>query len=186
MKVTAIFLLAAAFLGLGLTGQNMTKKETLRAHAAVRGSSGSNITGEVVFTQAHSGVIPTVKIVARIKGLEPNSVHGFHIHENGTCEPNFDAAGGHFDPGPFGKTDADANHPFHMGDIPNLRANSKGEAELETVSSRITLSPGPLSLFDSNGSAVIVHQDEDKGTTGVKGGAGGARIACGVIVMDGN
>jgi Cu-Zn family superoxide dismutase len=78
----------------------------------------------------------------------------------------------------------DANHPFHMGDIPNLRANENGVAILEHRTSRITLSPGPLSIFDEDGSAIIVHVDPDLGTTGVAGGAGGARLACGVIEMD--
>ena len=51
------------------------------------------------------------------------------------------------------------------------------------VSSRITLSPGPLSIFDANGSAVIVHLNPDRGETGVTGASGGPRIACGVIQL---
>ena len=47
-------------------------------------------------------------------------MHGVHLHAVGKCEPDFTAAGGHFDPGPAGNMDPDANHPFHMGDIPNL------------------------------------------------------------------
>lgn len=184
MKIIATLILMTAFLGLGFTGTEVSGKETLRARAVIHGGPESSISGEVLFTETGTGTMPMVKIVARIKGLEPNSVHGFHIHENGTCEPDFAAAGGHFDPGPFGKSDPDANHPFHMGDMPNLKANSKGEAEVEAVTSRISLSPGPLSLFDSNGSAVIIHQNEDKGTTGVKDGSGGPRIACGVIAKN--
>ena len=48
----------------------------------------------------------------------------------------------------------------------------------------MSLSPGPLSLFDQDGSAIIVHVDEDQGTTGVKGGAGGGRLGCGVIQLN--
>jgi Cu-Zn family superoxide dismutase len=70
-----------------------------------------------------------------------------------------------------------------MGDVPNLRADAKGVARLETVTSRITLGPGANTLFDANGSSVIVHQNEDLGTTGVAGGSGGPRIACGVIEL---
>jgi Cu-Zn family superoxide dismutase len=91
------------------------------------------------------------------------------------------AAGGHYDPSPFGMSNPDANHPFHMGDIPNLRADDKGVALFKHVTSRVTIAPGPLSLFDTNGSSMIVHLNEDQGTTGVTGGSGGPRIACGVI-----
>jgi Cu/Zn superoxide dismutase len=69
-----------------------------------------------------------------------------------------------------GMSNPDANHPFHMGDMPNLRADDKGVALLEQVTSRVTVAPGPLSLFDTNGSSVIVHLNEDQGTTGVAGG----------------
>lgn len=184
MKILALFVLITAFLGLGAASGKVPQKEKLRARAVIQGGPESGISGEVIFTQTDSAITPTVRIVARIKGLEPNSVHGFHIHENGTCSPDFAAAGGHFDPGPFGKSDPDANHPFHMGDMPNLKANSKGEAEIEAMTNRISLSPGPLSVFDSNGSSVIIHQNEDKGTTGVKDASGGARIACGVIAKN--
>lgn len=57
----------------------------------------------------------------------------------------------------------------------------KGVAIFEHVTSRVTIAPGPLSLFDANGSSVIVHANEDQGATGAPGGSGGPRIACGVI-----
>jgi Cu-Zn family superoxide dismutase len=88
---------------------------------------------------------------------------------DGACFPDF-AAGGHYDPGPFGMSNPNANHPYHMGDMPNLRADDKGVALFERVTSRVTVAPGPLSLFDANGSSMIVHLNEDQGTTGVAGG----------------
>ena len=69
------------------------------------------------------------------------------------------------------------------GDIPNLIVSSLGNGFLSHISSRITLSPGPLSIFDANGSAVIVHLNPDRGEPGVTGASGGARIACGVIQL---
>ena len=109
--------------------------------------------------------------------------HGVHLHAVGKCDPDFTAAGGHFDPGPAGNTDPDANHPFHMGDIPNLEVGANGAGKLTGVTTRVTLSPGPLSLFDTDGSAVIIHGNEDQGTTGEpkSGVSGGPRVACGVI-----
>jgi len=155
----------------------------LRARARVSGVAGSGISGEILFFQVRQGIPAEVLILARVEGLAPNSAHGFHLHENGTCSPDFAAAGGHYDPGPEGNSNPDANHPFHMGDMPNLRADNRGVATFEHVTSRVTISPGPLSLFDANGSSVIVHLNEDRGTTGVAGGSGGPRIACGVIEL---
>jgi Cu-Zn family superoxide dismutase len=123
-----------------------------------------------------------VEITATIEGLTPGA-HGFHLHAVGTCEPDFAAAGGHFDPGPAGNTDADANHPYHMGDMPNLVADASGKATLKTMTTRVTLSAGPLSVFDADGTAIIVHGNPDQGTTGApkSGLSGGPRVACGVI-----
>jgi Cu-Zn family superoxide dismutase len=183
MRLIATLFLLVAFLVIGALAHSPSDDGILRARATIAGTSGSGISGEVLFIQTRGGIIPTVRILARIEGLEPNTVHGFHIHENGTCSPDFLAAGGHFDPGPNGNSNPDANHPFHMGDISNLKANRFGVAFYEHETSRITLSAGPLSLFDANGSAMIVHQNEDLGTTGVAGGSGGPRIACGVIEL---
>lgn len=175
------------------------KGRTVFARAVV---SGSGISGVVEFAQppcpgcpTFSGPAtdpryenfpePTVDVSARITGLTPGA-HGFHIHEVASCAPpGYTAAGGHFDPGPSGNSNPDANHPFHLGDLPNLIAGRNGVGRLRHTTSRITLSPGPLSVFDANGSAVIVHANPDQGTTGVPGGSGGPRIACGVIEPDG-
>lgn len=157
----------------------------LRARADISGVPGSGISGEALLIQSTLGILPTVQVIVRVTGLAPGSTHGVHIHEIGICTaPAFTSAGGHFDPGPFGMSNADANHPFHMGDLPNLVASETGVAAFEHRTSRITLTPGPLSVFDADGSAIIVHVDEDRGTTGVTGGAGGARLACGPIQRD--
>ena len=158
---------------------------SLRASAQILGSPGSGITGEVRFVEAPTDKytpVSEVWVVAEVKGLS-SGLHGFHIHEIGTCDPpGFVTAGGHFDPGPAGNSlPVDANHPFHMGDLPNLVANDGGVGQLEYNTSRITIRPGPLSVFDANGSAIIVHLNPDLGTTGVTGASGGPRIACGVI-----
>ncbi|MEB3882305.1 superoxide dismutase family protein [Lyngbya sp. CCY1209] len=152
------------------------------ATADITGGPDSDLGGTVTLVQTQTeGILPTVEVNAEVTGLPPNTRHGFHIHETGTCEPDFGAAGGHFDPGPFGQTNPDDNHPFHMGDLPNLEADADGKAVFSHRTSRITLTRGPLSLFDDDGSAFIVHIDEDRGTTGVQGGAGGGRLGCGVI-----
>ena len=127
-------------------------------------------------------------ITLEVQGLSDGS-HAVHVHETGACEP-CGAAGGHHDPGPFGKTTPDApdyNHPFHGGDLVNLEVVD-GVGSLTTTSSRFSLSPGRLSLFDADGSALIIHTESDtycdEESELQPGCAGGARDACGVLVLD--
>lgn len=124
-----------------------------------------------------------VEITVKVKGLKPGA-HGVHLHAVGKCEPDFTAAGGHFDPGPASNANPEANHPYHMGDLPNLMVGESGEGSLKAQTTRVTLSDGPLSLFDEDGSAIIVHGNPDQGITGAlkSGVSGGPRVACGVIV----
>src|SRR5262249_42696005 len=87
------------------------------AVGTIAGAPGSGISGFVRFIQTAGGNLPTVTVIAFVRGLPPNTTHGIHIHENAACDPpGFTTAGGHFDPGPFGMSNPDANHPFHMGD----------------------------------------------------------------------
>jgi Cu-Zn family superoxide dismutase len=70
-----------------------------------------------------------------------------------------------------------------MGDIPNLNVGANGSGSMKVVTTRVTLSDGPLSLFDQDGSAVIIHGNPDQMITGEpkSGVSGGPRVACGVI-----
>jgi superoxide dismutase, Cu-Zn family len=152
-----------------------------RATAEIRGEG---ITGTADFVEYQRDTQRWVQMTLRTKGLKPNGLRGVHLHAVGKCDPpEFKSAGGHFDPGPAGDTDPDANHPFHMGDLPNLRVNEKGEGELIAVTTRVTLTDGPLSVFDEDGTALMVHANEDKGVPGPSGSgvSGGPRVACGVL-----
>lgn len=126
--------------------------------------------------------IKEVQIRLEVKKLAvADGKHAVHIHQKADCQPCSDA-GGHFDPGPNGNPNPDGNHPFHMGDLINLEVHN-GEGSLETVTTRVTLSPGPLSIFDEDGSAFIIHVNEDTFCPDgpAPGCAGGGRAACGVI-----
>ena len=144
---------------------------------------GKGVSGTATLTERAQGTGKMVEIVLNVKGLTPGK-HGVHLHAVGKCEPDFTAAGGHFDPGPASNTDPDANHPFHMGDIPNIEAGADGSGQLKAITTRVTLSEGPLSVFDADGTAIIVHGNEDQGITGApkSGVSGGPRVACGVLV----
>ena len=161
----------------------MNEREIMRARADI---TGDRIQGEAEFVEVERGTQRFVHITVRLKGnptvLTPG-LHGVHLHEKGECQPPFTSAGGHFDPGPASNPDPDVNHPFHMGDIPNIRINRGGSGVLEAVTTRVTLSDGPLTLFDADGSAIIIHGKEDQLISGPakSGVSGGPRVACGVI-----
>lgn len=144
--------------------------------------TGKGITGTAQFTERTQGTGTIVELSLQVSGLTPGK-HGVHLHAVGKCEPDFAAAGGHFDPGPASNTDPDANHPFHMGDIPNIEVGANGSGSMKVMTSRVTLSDGPLSVFDTDGTAIIIHGNEDQGITGApkSGVSGGPRVACGVL-----
>ena len=165
----------AAFSGAMLIAQG----GGMKAHAEIKGEG---ITGRAELVERRQGTGTVVEITVTASGLKPG-LHGVHLHAVGKCEAPFTSAGGHFDPGPASNTDPDANHPFHMGDIPNLEVGADGKGTLKAVTTRVTLSAGPLSIFDDDGTAIIIHGNEDKGVTGEpkSGVSGGPRIACGVF-----
>jgi len=150
-----------------------------QAHADI---TGQGIKGSADFTEHKDGTATVVEVRLTVAGLKPG-LHGVHLHAVGKCDLDFASAGGHFDPGPAGNTDPDANHPYHMGDLPQLLVGENGRGTLDTVTTRVTLSDGPLSLFDADGSAIIIHANPDQGITGESrsGVSGGPRVACGVI-----
>lgn len=149
--------------------------------------AGDKISGQAEFTEMESpDGQRMIHVEIKLKGdpsvLKPG-LHGVHLHQKGVCEAPYTSAGGHFDPGPAANNDPDANHPFHMGDLPNIKINADGTGTLRAVTTRVTLSGGPLTLFDDDGTAIIIHQNEDKMITGEpkSGVSGGPRSACGVI-----
>jgi Cu-Zn family superoxide dismutase len=161
----------------------------LAATAVINSCGDQQIRGTATLRErASEEVIKLVEIPIEVRGLTDGQ-HAVHIHETGVCEP-CGAARGHHDPGPFGKSTPDApdfNHPFHGGDLLNREITS-GVGKLRTTSSRFTLSPERLSVFDEDGSALIIHTNADTycdDESELKPGcAGGARDACGVLVLD--
>lgn len=165
----------------------------LTATADINGCTDPGISGNATLTEeiTEEG-IKEVSISLKVEGLSDGK-HAVHIHETGTCEP-CGAAKGHHDPGPFGETRPDSatgdvpasdiNHPYHMGDLINIEVKN-GKGSMMHTTNRITLSAGRLSILDVDGSAFIIHTNEDtycdEESDLKKGCAGGARDACGII-----
>ncbi len=145
-----------------------------RAVAPLRNAEGQ-VLGMAIFTQEPQGV----RISVTVKGLSPGE-HGIHIHAVGKCEPpDFLSAGPHFNPT---NKKHGLNNPEgpHAGDLPNLVVSEDGSAVYEQITDRVTLMPGELSLFDEDGSALVIHAGPDDQMTDPAGNSG-ARVLCGVI-----
>ena len=175
-----IIAIAVIFLLLVRSGGAPEPTVGLTAAAELESPGGDSI-GTVTFRQAATGVL----VMAEVSGLSPGG-HAFIIHEVGACTPDFNAAGDHFNPD-------DSEHGFihpawkrgdstggHGGDLPNIYAASDGSARADFFTVGITLDSGPQhSVFDANGSAIIVHEKPD--AYGQEESDTGSRVACGVI-----
>ena len=145
------------------------------ASAVIRGADGQQI-GTASLTETAAGV----RLALQLRGLPPGE-HGIHVHAVATCEgPAFTSAGGHFNPT---SSQHGLRNPAgaHAGDLPELVVAANGTATYATTTNRLTLSAGPLSLFDADGSSIVIHADPDDHMTDPTGNSG-ARIACGAIV----
>jgi Cu-Zn family superoxide dismutase len=139
-----------------------------------------NAAGQTVGTATLTAVQGGVRIVMETKGLPPGA-KGVHIHEVGKCEaPQFTSAGGHFNPDKKQHGTMNPRGP-HAGDLPNVTIGPDGNGRLETTTERITLGTGATSVFDADGSALVIHAGPDDFMTDPTGNSGG-RSACGVII----
>ena len=162
-----------------------TKKITNSAKADVKGQ---DIDATAVFTEYDIDGAKYVHLRLDVKskpGVLPAGQHAVHVHEKGECDcEGFKCAGGHFDPGPSGNTDPDANHGFHAGDLPSITIDEEGNGTLEAITTRVTLSEGPVSiLHQPEPTSLMIHGNADPFTPGETGSghSGGPRMACGTI-----
>ncbi|MDQ6768995.1 MAG: superoxide dismutase family protein [Gemmatimonadota bacterium] len=112
----------------------------------------------------------------------PAGTHGIHFHEVAKCEGGataFSTAGAHYNP--MGKEHGLENPKGpHAGDAPNIVVPAGGIAKVAFSSDRVTLTPGTVTLFDADGSSIVVHANADDQHSQPSGNSG-ARIACGVV-----
>jgi Cu-Zn family superoxide dismutase len=144
------------------------------ANAVLVDPDGKEI-GNVALSQLAQGV----RVFAEARDVPPG-VHAFHIHETGECQaPDFESAGGHYNPtGAQHGWDNQEGH--HGGDLPNVHVQDDGMLAIEYFTDSVTLGEGDTTLFDDDGSAIVLHEGADDYQTD-PAGAAGPRIACGVI-----
>lgn len=175
MKIRDSLAAAACLFALMTLVQAPAAAQTARA--ALQDAQGQDA-GTVELTETPAGVLLNVAV----RGLPPGE-HAIHVHAVGKCEPPFDSAGGHFNPGSKKHGLLVPAGP-HAGDMPNLHLPESGEAVIEILNPAITLEKGkPNSVFGPDGAAIVIHAAVDDYKSDPAGNAGG-RIVCGVIQPD--
>ncbi|MBU5467220.1 superoxide dismutase family protein [Virgibacillus sp. MSJ-26] len=141
-------------------------------------NSSADMIGTAKLSEQEGGV----QVKLEVNGLSPG-FHGVHIHEFGKCEgPDFKSSGNHFNPD--GKEHG-LMHPegSHIGDLPNIEADSSGYAEAELMADEATFTDGKNSLLKEDGTSLVITADKDDGVN-QPGGKSGERVACGIIKKD--
>lgn len=139
----------------------LSKADGSEAGTAVLSATGDEVTVKIMLANLSEGV------------------HAVHLHTTGSCEAaDFASAGGHLNPE---MKEHGLQNPAgpHLGDLPNAVIDAQGNS---TISATLhgTRQEAVASIFDEDGTAVVVHEGEDDNVSDPAGNAGG-RIACGVI-----
>lgn len=143
----------------------------------IAAKSGSDVTGQLVFTQEDG----KVKLEGEIEGLEAGKEQAIHLHEKGDCSADdATSAGGHWNPMNEEHGKWNSQDGYHKGDIGNLEVDEDGKASItfETDQWCIDCDDDAKNIV---GKAVVVHEGADDFETQPTGDAGG-RVGCGVII----
>jgi len=142
--------------------------------------NGPIIKGIVKFTEDLSN--NKVKIAIDLSGFDPDSTHGFHIHESGDLTSGCESMCDHFNP--YNKNHGGINDiERHVGDLGNIIANSEGLVQIEFSDHLIKLSGNKANVI---GRGLIIHEGLDDCGKGIdqtskKNGNSGKRIGCAII-----
>jgi len=129
--------------------------------------------GTVTLTQTPNGVLLDGDLTGMADGE-----YGFHFHEAGLCEGNFDSAKGHHNPTGKEHGFEAANGP-HPGDMANVYVVG-GKARFQQFNPMVRFEGGDAPLADADGTALMVHGGMDDYASQPSGNAG-SRMACGVV-----
>jgi len=155
------------------TAATMPKKIKMTLNA----KSGSDVSGNVVFTETDG----QVSMTAIISGLAAGE-HAIHIHNSSDCSSaDGKSAGGHWNPTaqPHGKWGAETG--YHKGDIGNFTADENGHGTITFATNEWCIGCGDETK-DILGKGVIVHAGADD-LTSQPSGAAGARVSCAGIIQ---
>lgn len=145
------------------------------ASAALHDLEGAHI-GMANITQTPHGVLVHV----RVSDLPPGP-KGIHFHRTAHCaaEDGFTSSHGHHGEGEGAHGLLNAAGPG-MGDLGNIYVGADGIGEMQFFKAGVFLDSGDMPLLDEDGTAIVIHAEEDDQVTQPIGGAG-ARIVCGLV-----
>ncbi len=166
-------IVAVAGLVCGLSSLALAEDAGLHAISDIK-LKGGTAAGSISFAPSPSGVLIKLKLT----GLPPGA-HAIRVHETGTCDGEFESAGGIFNP--FGAVHGLLNPEGPMaGDLPNIFADATGAAEAEFIAPHMQLSADATeSLVSEDQRSILIFERPDDHAS--EDGGAGARIACGVI-----
>jgi superoxide dismutase, Cu-Zn family len=175
MKMAFAWGAIAASLSLGAcaTATSRSAPSTV-ATAAMANPAGQNVGMVEIMRDGDS-----VMLRARVSGQNAGE-HGIHLHATGKCDaPGFASAGGHLNPSAHQHGTLNPSGP-HAGDLPNIMIGPDGAG---TLAAQLTGNAADMavSLFDADGTAIVLHAGPDDYKTDPSGNSGG-RIACGVLM----
>lgn len=175
--VQSVGLVSALMFGIFASGQVLAASTEV-AMAKVDAQGKSEKIGSITIEEIEHGLLFTPDLESL-----PGGMHGFHVHQHGSCDPAHkegemsaaESAGGHFDPdesgkhlGPYGEG--------HLGDLPALYVDEDGNAQTPVLAPRLK------TLDQLEGRALMIHAGGDNYADEPEPlGGGGARVACGVI-----
>jgi len=148
------------------------------AGAAITDENGAPRGSAQMWQDANS----VVHVDVQLRDL-PAGTHGIHFHAVGRCDGRgstaFASAGTHYNP--LGRQHGmDNPRGPHAGDAPNFTIDADGVGRARFTTDRVSLTSGSTSLFDADGSSIVVHSTADDQISQPAGNSG-ARIACGVV-----
>jgi superoxide dismutase, Cu-Zn family len=179
MRIPNSFLVSGvALAAFTCTSAQRAGNSVAAATAILYNTSGAPV-GTAQLTQDQSGAV-----FVEIASLSlPAGDHGIHFHEVGRCDggttPAFSSAGGHYNPTAKQHGLQNPAGP-HAGDNPNITVPASGVAHISFSTTRVSLTPGTSSLFDADGSSLVIHAGPDDQMSNPAGNSG-ARVACGVV-----
>lgn len=181
-KTTLVLALSAIFTASAMAHTHEAKKDVPHIEVKVQQldlEKGNKDVGTVTITESAYGLVFTPNLKDLSEGL-----HGFHIHENPSCEPKEKdgkkvaglSAGGHWNPNKAEHHGFPWDDNAHLGDLPALTVLHDGTA------TQPVLAPRLKKLEEVKGRSLMIHAGGDNHSDHPAPlGGGGSRMACGVI-----
>ncbi|OAI49159.1 superoxide dismutase [Gammaproteobacteria bacterium SCGC AG-212-F23] len=149
---------------------NIYAATTVTMYITAEKSPGTPV-GTIEITETPYGLLFT----PHLHGLTPG-IHGFHVHQNPSCEKSGMAAGGHLDPKHTDKHLGPYNDKGHLGDLPAIYVEADGSANVPVLAPRLK----HVAAIQHH--SLMLHAGGDNYSDAPqKLGGGGSRMVCGVV-----